>query len=142
MELFYQGIRAEATREKYTRTLRRIVCEILEDVLEGTFGDRVNQLVRKAKLDPEWCLSILLTISKKQKERTTLDQKPPDYLNPISFDNTFKPLKKLFDMNDVPIIWKRVKATFPEQNNPSFLPSLDHVLMPSDIFLKLGVFYK
>ena len=117
LELFYQGIKAEATRDKYTRTLRRIVCDVLEDVLEGSFEDRVNQLVRKAKSNPEWGLSILLTISKKQKERTTLDQTHTDYLNPISFDNSFKPLKKLFDMNDVPIVWKRVKATFPEQNN-------------------------
>jgi hypothetical protein len=117
LELFYQGIRAEATRDKYTRTLRRIVCDILEDVLQGSFEERVIQLANRAKADPNWGLSILLTISRKQKERTKLDTFHPDYLNPVSFDNTFKPLKKLFDMNDVPIVWKRVYATFPENNN-------------------------
>ena len=117
LELFYQGIRAEATREKYTRTLRRIVCEVLEDVLHGTFEERVVELATRAKNDTNWGLSILLTISRKQKERTKLDPENPDYLNPVSFDNTFKPLKKLFDMNDVPIVWKRVYATFPENNN-------------------------
>ena len=117
LELFYQGIRAEATRDKYTRTLRRIVCDVLEDVLQGSFEDRVIQLVKRAKIDTDWGLGILLTISRKQKERTKLDSDNPDYLNPVSFDNTFKPLKKLFDMNDVPIVWKRVYATFPENNN-------------------------
>ena len=37
--LFYQGIRAEATKEKYTRTLQRILCDFFEDVLEGTFEE-------------------------------------------------------------------------------------------------------
>lgn len=119
LELFYQGIRAEATRDKYTRTLRRMVCDVLEDVLHGSFEERVIQLTKKAKSEPDWGLSVLLTISRKQKERTKLDTDNPDYLNPVSFDNTFKPLKKLFDMNDVPIVWKRVYATFPENNNSS-----------------------
>ena len=33
MDLFNQGIRTNATREKYTRTLRKIACEFLEDML-------------------------------------------------------------------------------------------------------------
>jgi hypothetical protein len=43
----------------------------------------------------------------------------PDYLNLNSFANYFKPIKKLFDMNDVVISWKRVYATFPEEVNYS-----------------------
>ena len=61
LELFYQGIRAEATRDKYTRTLRRIVCDVLEDVLQGSFEERVVQLVKRAKIDTDWGLGILLT---------------------------------------------------------------------------------
>lgn len=116
-ELFYQGIRAEATRDKYTRTLQKFTCETLEDVLSGTFEERVTDLVNKSRKDPKWALNILLTISRKQKERTKLESDHIDYLNPHSFDNIFKPLKKLFDMNEIPIIWKCVYATFPEQNN-------------------------
>jgi len=119
LELYYQGIKSEQTREKYTRTLRRILCETLDDILSGTFEERAVQLVKKAKVDPDWALSILLTLAKKQRDRTKLDPSHSDYLNPVSFDNTFKPLKKLFDMNDVPIVWNRVYATFPEQNNSS-----------------------
>ena len=119
IELFYQGIRARETKEKYTRTLRRLLCDTLEDVLEGDFDDRAAQLVTKAKSDPDWIMSILLTISKKLRERTELDPSDENYLNPVSFDNTFKPIKKLLEMNDVPVVWKRIFATFPEHGNNS-----------------------
>jgi hypothetical protein len=35
LELFHQGIKAKETREKYTRTLRHVLCKIFEDILEG-----------------------------------------------------------------------------------------------------------
>ena len=37
LALFHQGIRTEATRAKYERTLRYVVCKILEDILEGDY---------------------------------------------------------------------------------------------------------
>ena len=46
LNLFWQGIRVEATRYVYTRTLRRILCDVLEDVLEDTFEQRAAQFVR------------------------------------------------------------------------------------------------
>jgi len=49
LELFYQGIRAEATRDKYTRILRRVVCDTLEDVLHESFEDKMIELVNRAK---------------------------------------------------------------------------------------------
>lgn len=119
LELFYQGIKAKETREKYTRTLRHVFCKIFEDILEGDFEQRVKQIVMHAKEDPEWTRDLLLNLSIRLKERTKLARNNPDYLNPNSIDNYFKPIKKLFDMNDVVIPWKRVYATFPEQNNIS-----------------------
>jgi len=117
IELFYHGIKAEATKEKYTRTLRRTLCDILEDVLQGTFEERASEMVNKAKTDQDWIMSILLSISKKLKDRTKLPNDDPDYFNPVSFDNYFKPLRKLLDMNNVAVVWKRVYATFPEFEN-------------------------
>jgi len=38
LELFYAGCRAPETKKKYTRTLRKILCDVLEDVLEGQNG--------------------------------------------------------------------------------------------------------
>src|SRR5437867_429402 len=119
MERFSQGIKSPITKEKYARTLRRIVCDILEDILTGDFEQRVTEFVKKSKKDQEWAMTIILSISKKLRERTELLKTDKEYLNPKSFDTYFKPIKKLFDMNDVPIVWKRIYSTFPEQDNNS-----------------------
>ena len=117
LDLFRQGIRAEETLDKYTRTLRQITCKVLEDVLEGTFEERVQQMVSIGKEDPKWMRDLLLNLSRKLRERTELPRDDPEYLNPDSIANYFKPIKKLFDMNDVSVPWKRVYATFPELDN-------------------------
>ena len=117
MELFRQGIRAEETLCKYTNTLKRMLCDVLEDILEGTFEQRAAQLVREGKANPDRVRDILLLISKKQRERTCLPRDDPDYFNPSSMRNYFKPIKKLLDMNDVNLSWKRIYATFPEIDN-------------------------
>lgn len=70
IELFYQGMKSSATKDKYTRTLKRTLCDIFEDVLEDTFENKVAILAKKGKSDPEWLMSLLLSLSKKLKERT------------------------------------------------------------------------
>lgn len=117
LELFLQGIKAEATKKKYTRTLKKIVCYVFEVILEGDFEQRVNQLVKLARENPKGATELLLSLSKKLRQRTELPKDHDDYLNPSSFDSYFKPLKKLFDMNDVTISWKRIYSTFPEIDN-------------------------
>ncbi len=84
-------------------------------MLHGTFEERTTELFKKASTDQEWVMTLLLTISKKLRARTELEHTDPDHLSPISVGNPFKALRKLFDMNDVPIVWKRVYATFPER---------------------------
>ena len=117
LELFKQGIKSKETLDKYTRTLQQITCKILEDVLEGTFEERVQQMVNIGREDSGWVRDLLLNLSKKLRERTELPKGHPDYLNPDSVGNYFKPIKKLLDMNDVSISWKRIYATYPERDN-------------------------
>ena len=118
LDLFRQGIRAEATRYRYTMTLRQVLCNFLgDDMLTGGFEERVKQLVQYGRDDPEWVRDLLLILSKKMRERTELPRDDPDYLNPTSISGYFKPIKKLFDMNDVVINWKRIYATYPEPDN-------------------------
>ena len=119
LNLFYQGIKSPSTKTKYTRTLKRILCDILEDILEGTFEERASQFVSKARSDPSWATGILLSMSRKLRERTELQKTDKDYLSPNSFSRYFKPVKKLLDMNEVPIAWKRIYSTFPESNGGS-----------------------
>ena len=117
LELFRQGIKSKLTEKKYTLLLRRILCKILEDVLTGSFEERVQQLVNIGREDPQWVRDLLLNLSRKLRERTELDAGHKDYLNPDTVGNYFKPIKKLFDMNDILIPWKRIYATYPERDN-------------------------
>lgn len=117
--LFRQGIRSKQTLEKYERTLKWLLNHFLEDILEGNFEERVSYLVKTAKEDPSLVIDIFLNISRKLRERTELPKEDKDYLNPNSFDNYFKPVKKLFDMNDVSIPWKKIYSTFHEIDNIS-----------------------
>lgn len=114
---FSQGIKADETRDKYTRSLKMILCNIFEDFLEGNFEQRANQFVELGRKDPKYVLDLLLNLSVILKERTKLSKNHENYFNPSSFDNYFKPIKKLFDMNDVSISWKRIYITFPEISN-------------------------
>ena len=117
LALFQQGIRAEATRYLYTCTLRRILCDVLEDVLAGAFEQRAVQFVRLGAEEPDRMLGLLLHISRKLRDRCELPHDHPDYMNPVSMQNYFKPIKKLLDMNDVTVKWNRVYTTFPEHDN-------------------------
>ena len=119
LALFAQGIKSPMTLEKYTRTLRLILCKVFEEILDGAFEERAEQLVRLAREDPEWARDLLLNLSRKLRERTKLPPDHPDYYNPISFSSYFKPIKKLFEMNGVLLDWKRVYATAPEEDNPT-----------------------
>jgi hypothetical protein len=61
----------------------------------------------------------LLTFAKKLKEKTQLEPSDKNYLSPNSISNQFKPIKKLFDMNSVPMSWARVYSALPEENSNS-----------------------
>lgn len=117
--MFLAGIRSKATKEKYIRTLRKVLCEFLDDFFKGDFEERCTQLVKHAKEDTEWTQDLLIQFSEKLKERTKVSKTDSDYLNPSTFSNYFKPIKKLFDMNNVAFSWKRIYSTFPEDDNIS-----------------------
>lgn len=114
LELFRRGMRAEATSKRYAQVLRQVLCGFLEEVFEGSLEERAAQLVRLGRDDPEWTRDLLVSLAWKLRGRTGLSKDDPDHLSPASIPNYFKPLKKMLDMNDVAINWKRVYATYPE----------------------------
>ena len=95
LNLYHQGIKSDQTREKYTRTLRHVLCKIFEDIFEGEFEERVNEFVKLARSDPKWATDLLLNLSRILRNRTKLPANHMDYLKPVSIDNFFKPLKKI-----------------------------------------------
>lgn len=91
LELYHQGIKADQTREKYTSMLRLVLCDLLEDILKGTFEQRAEQFVRQSREDPMWARDLMLSISRKMRKGTVLEHDHPQYLNPVSFPNYFNP---------------------------------------------------
>lgn len=123
-----------------------ILCDILEDMLKGDFEARAKDIVQRGRGDPDWMLDLLLSLSSKLGERTKLPKDHTDYLNPSSVATYFFPIKKLFDMNNVSVVWRRVYATFPEKDNVSdnrgwsreeIAAMLDHIRDPIDRTLVL-----
>ncbi|MDA7953552.1 MAG: hypothetical protein MPJ05_07045 [Nitrosopumilus sp.] len=106
MDFFRLGIKSEETRKCYERKMRQILCDIIgDDVLQGNVDERAEQLVNIAKEDPESAVKIMLGLSRLLRERTSLPKTNPEYLNPSSMPNFFKPIKKLLKMNGVTINW-------------------------------------
>lgn len=114
--LFHQGNRSLETDRTYTHMLQRVLCKICEDMLSGTFEERVSEFVRRSRADPEWCRDMMLGMSRIMRERTKLPAGDPYRMSPSTISTYFAPVKKLLDMNDVTITWKRIYMTFPEKN--------------------------
>lgn len=51
LQLFSHGIRADATRRKYTATMRRILCDILEDIPCRVRGTSFYDVLARASGD-------------------------------------------------------------------------------------------
>lgn len=141
IELFYQSIKSDYTRTDYVNKMKKVLCEFLHIVLKGDpelvrkqkenperrrgrkryfydadFEARANELVRRAKADPEWAETILLKVSEKLAQRCKLPKDDLDYLDPVSIKNHFNPIWKLFEMNGIRISWARIRNTFPQEN--------------------------
>ncbi len=114
---FYSGIKSQVTRKDYDKILKRVLCDILEDVLEGDYSQRARQICTRAKAEPLWIDSLLNAIAVKLKKRTELPKTDKTYLNPGTIPNYFHPIKKLFVMNDVLFNWDKLFSTYPELDN-------------------------
>jgi len=142
LQLFYEGIKSEATKRDFENKLKKVTCDYLALILKGNqekvskqrtepkprrrgikrqfsdadFEDRVAELVNLTREDPEKVEAIFLALAKKFKERSLLEKSDKNYLNPISIGNYFKSVSKLFAMNNVPFSWQRIRASLPEDD--------------------------
>ena len=114
LELFYRGIRNEQTKLSYENQLKYILCDVCENLLNGTFGERAAELVERVRKDPDWGCKLMLKIVMGWSEKAKLDPLDPEYVNPGSIKQYMCTVKKLLDMNDVALPWKRIYATYPE----------------------------
>ncbi|MCE9653403.1 MAG: integrase [Nitrosarchaeum sp.] len=118
IQLFYSGCKSPATKDKYTQSLKRVIFEFMEDILTcDTFESRANEIVTRAREDPKWITSVLIAIVDALKKKTELPSNDPDFLKTSCFDNYIPPMKKLLDMNDVPVVWKKIYSMYPENHS-------------------------
>ena len=141
VELFFDGIKAKATRLDYTNKIKKVLCEYLADILKGDpskvefqknhpekpkkgvkrqffdadWQERANEFVQLALNDPKTTEAILISLVQKLKERNQLPKTHSDYITSSHLNHSLKPIKKLFDMNNVPFSWSRINAIFPEE---------------------------
>ncbi|MCH8914959.1 MAG: hypothetical protein IIA82_03845 [Thaumarchaeota archaeon] len=117
LELFYSGIKSQATKETLQRLLRYFLMNVCADLLQGDFKQRAQQFVEIASEDQTKATNIIIAYVKKLRERTALDRSNQYYINPSYLPNKIKPIKKLLVMNDVGLAWKRIYTFYPEKNN-------------------------
>ena len=141
IQLFYDGIKADATRNDYTNKLKKVLCEYLNQILQGDpekveyqkkypdkpkkgvkrqffdadWQERANEFVKLALDEPKTVEAILMSLVQKLKQRNQLEKTNLDYITSSHINHSLKPIKKLFDMNNIPFSWSRINSIFPEE---------------------------
>ena len=99
LEMFYSGIKSQATKETLQRLLRYFLIDVCADLLQGDFSQRAQQFVVLASQDQIKATNIIIAYVKKLRERIALDKSHQYYINPSYLPNNIKPIKKLLIMN-------------------------------------------
>lgn len=115
LQLFHAGCKSEETFKHYTTYLRKFVFEFLEEVLKSDgYEARVNELISKAKSEPGWIKQIMFATIQQLRKKTELDPANPEYIKPRTIYNTRNAIKKLFDMNEIALVWKKIDSMMPD----------------------------
>lgn len=117
LDLFYAGIKSKETKRTMETNLKVFLVDACADILQGNMKERAQQFVNLARENQQQATQIILAYVAKLRERTTLDKSDPAYLNPSTIPNKVKPIKKLLDMNNLGLAWKRIYSTYPELDN-------------------------
>ncbi len=115
-DLFFNSISNEYSKKLYESILKKLTCEYLRSVLEGDpnlvkntkpitkrgvkrkFSDvdfqvRLNELVRKSKLDPEWTEKVMIALADKLMKRARLPANDTDHIQYATIQNIIKTTK-------------------------------------------------
>ena len=115
LKKYEASIKSQQTRIVYTITFRDILDSITE--LSGTFEDKVRQFYELAKTNPENVQELLEQYAIHLNERSKKPKDSDEYLNPNTFTNKFKGIKKFCKVNRIAIIWDSIMEFEPEKNN-------------------------
>jgi integrase len=115
LKKFEASMRSEETKNSYKKTFREIL-DSIED-LNGTFEDKARQFYDLAKTDTDNIQELLEQYGIHLNERSKKPKDSEDYLNPNTFTNKFKGMKKFCKINRIAIIWDSIMEFEPEKNN-------------------------
>ncbi len=144
-QIFVNSLPNPATRHEYVNVLKKVACQYLKNILTGdkklveeqthkprpkkrypgkirAFADadfevRINEFVRRAKSDPVWAESVVYTMVKKLRDRNNLPTTHAEYIKTTRIKNILKAIKKLFEINGVPVVWGRINGLITEEND-------------------------
>lgn len=117
LDLYYSGIKAVETKQTMTRNLKTFLVDACADLLQGNLEQRAQQFVDLTRDDQQKATHIILAYLARLRERTLLEKSNISYLNPSSIPNRIKPVKKLLEMNNLGLGWKRIYSTYPAIDN-------------------------
>ena len=115
LKKYEASIKSQQTRTVYTITFRDILDSITE--LNGTFEDKVRQFYELAKNNPENVQELLEQYAIHLNARSKKPKDSDEYLNPNTFTNKFKGIKKFCKVNRIAIIWDSIMEFEPEKDN-------------------------
>jgi len=115
LKKYEASIKSQQTRTVYTITFRDILDSITE--LNGTFEDKVRQFYELSKNNPENVQELLEQYAIHLNARSKKPRDSDEYLNPNTFTNKFKGIKKFCKVNRIAIIWDSIMEFEPEKNN-------------------------
>lgn len=115
VERFLASIKSRSTRDGYRKTLTQFLSSIKE--FDGTFEKMARQFYEFAKENPEDVQTLLENYAIYIKERSSKEDDSNEYLNPNTFPNKFKGIKKFCKANGIGINWDDIYIYEPESDN-------------------------
>jgi hypothetical protein len=103
--MFLSALRAEETNRMYTRKLR-VFFDLL--AIAGDLEQQARDFVVIASRDPNWALGAVTHLMTIQKERAARKE-----ISASTCRNYCKPIKLVYEMNDIQINWKKVTRGLP-----------------------------
>ena len=117
LELFRSGIQSDETLRSYRSLLKRVLCTALKNVLQGTYEERVEELVKMAKEDPSRARRIFTSLVNVWIEQTKLEPSDAEYMALGSIRTSLTPVQKLLEMNEAPLPWKVILRMCPRKKS-------------------------
>ena len=122
LTVFRDSLSNPMTRDRYERRLEAFFKFL--DLAGDTLQSRCQTFVTKAKENPSWATSSVMTYMRHQKERVEKGD-----LSASTISNYYKPIKLFCEMNDIMLNWKKITRGLPKgrKHSSDRIPTLEEI---------------